>query len=197
MSAINKCKSGGGLIANFRLRVPIGELEMSCCSRGLHELHTKRANIFPQPCDKLKTVELAWQDNPDLKYKTIDESVDYFRFYFSPHESANPIDELMDKTPSICWRGICLENSFTDKVMKTLLNQVGPGSRVSYTELASMSGNAKAQRAVGTVMRKNPIALIVPCHRVVKSDRTIGNYNGGVDIKEWLLSYEKIYFQEC
>ena len=66
------------------------------------------------------------------------------------------------------------------------------GSTITYKNLGSLVGNQNAQRAVGSVMRKNPVCLVIPCHRVVKSGHNnIGNYTGGVEIKEWLLKYEK------
>lgn len=209
MSNFIKCKSNGSLLAKFKLRVPIGELEIECCSRGLHSLHIQKSqHSFPdhkkpnwdtvkleecQPGDKCAKAEEEWRTTT---YPSItNECVDYFRLFFDSHSCATSSD-LMQRTPKICWRGICVANSFSEKVLSTLLNRVGPGERLSYAELASIAGNPKAQRAVGTVMRKNPIPLIVPCHRVIRSNQTIGNYNGGADIKEWLLEYEKIYFSK-
>lgn len=66
------------------------------------------------------------------------------------------------------------------------------GTTITYKNLALLAGNLNAQRAVGSVMRKNPICLVIPCHRVVNSgENKIGNYSGGVEIKEWLLKYEQ------
>lgn len=198
-SSAIRCKSvGGGLIAKYKLRVPIGELEIECCSKGVHSLHIKRANQFPDlsnpKWDKPDLVGQEKSSESTATYGPINECVDYFRLYFALHDDSTTTNELMKKTPRICWRGICVENSFSEKVMRALLERIAPGQRISYTELAVVSENPKAQRAVGTVMRKNPIALIVPCHRVIRSNQTIGNYNGGADIKEWLLDYEKLYF---
>lgn len=53
-----------------------------------------------------------------------------------------------------------------------------------------MAGNERASRAVGTAMAKNDIAIIIPCHRVVKSDGKIGNYGGGSSMKAYLLDME-------
>ena len=186
------CKNGEK-ITKFRLSVPIGELELKACPRGLHELHTKRNKAFPNArTPKWDDVEISWQEEAKLDYAAKKQALDYFRVYFAPSSQSH--SNLDDFLPDICWRGICTENTFSEKVMKTLLGQVGPGAKVSYSELANMAGNSKAQRAVGSVMRKNPIALIVPCHRVVRSNKTIGNYNGGVEIKEWLLEYERLYY---
>ena len=64
------------------------------------------------------------------------------------------------------------------------------GEVVSYGELARRSGRPRAARAVGTAMATNPIAVIVPCHRVVRSDGSMGAYGGGSAAKRWLLELE-------
>lgn len=64
------------------------------------------------------------------------------------------------------------------------------GATRSYGELAALAGNPKAARAVGTAMAQNPIAIVVPCHRVVRSGGEIGNYGGGSNAKRWLLDME-------
>lgn len=64
------------------------------------------------------------------------------------------------------------------------------GSRVSYQAQARELGVAGAVRATGTANGRNPIAIIVPCHRVVRSDGTIGGYAGGVELKAKLLELE-------
>lgn len=76
---------------------------------------------------------------------------------------------------------------------ETLADKVQFGMSVSYRELAEMSGSPKAQQAVGTAMKNNPISLIVPCHRVILSSGKTGNYGGGKrnQLKVWLLEHEK------
>ena len=69
--------------------------------------------------------------------------------------------------------------------------QVPFGSTVTYKDLAEKTGNPKAVRAVGSAMRTNPIILAIPCHRVLKSDGSLGNYSaGGPANKDWLLTFE-------
>lgn len=67
------------------------------------------------------------------------------------------------------------------------------GSTLSYAEVASLAGNARASRAVGTIMRNNPWALFVPCHRVIGSDGSMRGYGGpkGIELKRALLDYER------
>jgi methylated-DNA-[protein]-cysteine S-methyltransferase len=64
------------------------------------------------------------------------------------------------------------------------------GSTESYAQVAAASGSPKAVRAVGTACAKNPLPVVVPCHRVVRSDGTAGGYAGGPDAKRTLLTLE-------
>lgn len=75
------------------------------------------------------------------------------------------------------------------KVWNELMN-IPFGTVISYAELAKRVGKPKAVRAVGTAVGKNPIPLLIPCHRVIRSNGEIGNYSGGVSIKEKLLKLE-------
>ena len=69
-----------------------------------------------------------------------------------------------------------------------------PRGRVStYQRIARHIGNAKGARAVGTALAKNPFPIIIPCHRAVRSDGTLGGYQGGVDMKRTLLEMEGVY----
>ncbi|HVZ18334.1 MAG TPA: methylated-DNA--[protein]-cysteine S-methyltransferase [Terriglobales bacterium] len=65
------------------------------------------------------------------------------------------------------------------------------GKTVSYRDLAKLSGQATASRAVGSANGKNPLCIIVPCHRVIAADGSIGGFSGGLDKKRKLLSLEK------
>lgn len=67
------------------------------------------------------------------------------------------------------------------------------GQTITYGQLAKLTGSVRAARAVGTAMRCNPYQLIVPCHRVIRSNGVLGNYAGGIrnDTKRWLLEHER------
>ena len=73
------------------------------------------------------------------------------------------------------------------------LGKIPFGAVVSYGEIASIIGKPKACRAVGNANGKNPIAIIIPCHRVVGSDGSLTGYGGGLWRKEWLINHEKGY----
>jgi methylated-DNA-[protein]-cysteine S-methyltransferase len=64
------------------------------------------------------------------------------------------------------------------------------GEMRSYKWLAERIGKPKALRAVGQALKKNPLPIILPCHRIVASDGSLGGFSCGVDIKEWLLRHE-------
>jgi methylated-DNA-[protein]-cysteine S-methyltransferase len=70
------------------------------------------------------------------------------------------------------------------------LARVEYGTTTTYGELAAVSGNPRAARAVGTVMNRNPIPIVLPCHRVVGANGKLVGYAGGLDRKEQLLRLE-------
>jgi methylated-DNA-[protein]-cysteine S-methyltransferase len=70
------------------------------------------------------------------------------------------------------------------------------GECCGYGEVAKRVGRPNAQRAVGSALGKNPVAIVIPCHRVVASGRRIGGYTGGLDVKRSLMEIEGIQVQE-
>jgi methylated-DNA-[protein]-cysteine S-methyltransferase len=83
-----------------------------------------------------------------------------------------------------------LSHGFRKTVLETLFDDVRYGRTVSYLELATMVGNPKASRAVGTAMATNPIPIVVPCHRVLRTGGQLGGYGGGLPVKVQLLELE-------
>ncbi|HEU4675623.1 MAG TPA: methylated-DNA--[protein]-cysteine S-methyltransferase [Motilibacteraceae bacterium] len=71
------------------------------------------------------------------------------------------------------------------------LRQVPPGATVSYRELAAAAGSPAAVRAAGSACARNLVAPFVPCHRVVRSDGSLGGYYYGLSVKETLLAHER------
>jgi methylated-DNA-[protein]-cysteine S-methyltransferase len=72
----------------------------------------------------------------------------------------------------------------------TALCEIPYGETISYGELARWVGNPKASRAVGLANGRNPVAIVVPCHRVIGADGSLTGYGGGLDRKVWLLEHE-------
>jgi methylated-DNA-[protein]-cysteine S-methyltransferase len=79
---------------------------------------------------------------------------------------------------------------FRRDVLETLHREVGRGATISYGALAARSGHPRAARAVGTACARNPVPLVVPCHRVLPSTGGVGQYGGGVARKVALLELE-------
>jgi methylated-DNA-[protein]-cysteine S-methyltransferase len=75
------------------------------------------------------------------------------------------------------------------------LEQIPYGKTISYLELSKQIGDVKAIRAVANANGKNPLWIIVPCHRVIGSDGSLTGYAGGLHRKKWLLEHESPYKQ--
>ena len=83
-------------------------------------------------------------------------------------------------------------SDFHQEVYKALMDSKY-GSTISYKELALLVNKPDSSRAIGMAMANNPFLIIVPCHRVIKSDGTLGEYTGGkgVKTKKWLIDHER------
>ena len=64
------------------------------------------------------------------------------------------------------------------------------GNTVSYGQLAQMAGNYKSARAAGNALARNPVPIVVPCHRVIGSNNKLGGFGGGLEMKRYLLELE-------
>lgn len=85
-----------------------------------------------------------------------------------------------------------LSHGFRRTVLEHLNTDIGYGTTTSYATLARLSGSPKAVRAVGTACATNPIPIVVPCHRVIRSDGAVGAYRGGPAAKRTLLDLERL-----
>jgi methylated-DNA-[protein]-cysteine S-methyltransferase len=95
----------------------------------------------------------------------------------------------------LTWEPACVDldalglSPFRRGVYQALL-RVPAGATISYGELAELAGYPRAARAVGSAMAANPIPIVVPCHRVVRGDGTLGRYGSCDAWKPWLLAHE-------
>jgi len=116
-------------------------------------------------------------DNSDVS-ETLDCAAEQLEEYFSGARCAFSVPIAMQGTP------------FQQRVWRALMD-IGYGQTATYQDIADMIGNPKACRAVGMANNRNPLPIIVPCHRVVGKDGSLTGYAGGLDVKEWLLNLEK------
>ena len=88
---------------------------------------------------------------------------------------------------SLDWR---LSHGFRRVALDELARGVPFGHTISYKQLAERAGSPKASRAIGSAMATNPLPIVVPCHRVLRTGGDLGGYGGGLDAKRWLLRHE-------
>jgi methylated-DNA-[protein]-cysteine S-methyltransferase len=100
------------------------------------------------------------------------------------------IDYLSGKLKEIAVKPYFLTGSEFEKKVWNSAISIPYGSTISYKDLAQRAGYPLACRTAGTAMKNNPVMLVVPCHRVIKSNGKLGNFGGGVDIKEFLINLE-------
>lgn len=134
-------------------------------------------------CDDVSEQEALLEDMkrwPDATYVADHEGTEkYVRHIFSPNEAqmAEPI------------RIVFIGTDFEVKVWEALL-KVPAGRAVTYSDLAEHIGSPGAHRAVGAAVGRNPISLVVPCHRVLRKDATLGGYHWGIIRKQAILAWE-------
>ena len=105
-------------------------------------------------------------------------------------EVKKKIDEYFKGTRELFDLNIKINGTdFQNKVWNEL-TKIPYGETISYKELAARIGNDKACRAVGNANNKNKISIVIPCHRVVGSNKKLVGYAGGLEKKEWLINHE-------
>ncbi|KAF4074059.1 hypothetical protein AMELA_G00250310 [Ameiurus melas] len=156
---------------------PVGELLLSGCDKGVHTI-----TITMETEHRSGLISNQAELNSELR-----QCVTWLQSYFRSAQSVSSLPFPALHNP------LLQGDSFTAQALRILQSRVQVGQTVSYKELSEMAGNPKAARAVGSVMKRNPVPLIVPCHRVLCSSGQTGRYMGGKgdNIKLWLLSHEK------
>lgn len=145
---------------------PIGMLSISCTEDGVKAVGFGRENAEQNPGTQSSKAD-------EMLKKTIGELEEYF--------------EGKRKTFTV---PCVMEGTEFQKKVWEALTEIPYGETRSYKEIAVQVGNPKASRAVGMANHRNPIAIIVPCHRVVGANGKLTGYAGGLDIKEKLLELE-------
>ncbi|XP_006987630.3 methylated-DNA--protein-cysteine methyltransferase isoform X1 [Peromyscus maniculatus bairdii] len=165
---------------------PLGKIELSGCEQGLHGIRFLRAKTpSPDPTETPAGPELP--GGPEGVPEPLVQCTAWLDTYFREPAATEGLPLPALHHP------VFQQDSFTRQVLWKLLKVVKFGEMVSYQQLAALAGNPKAARAVGGAMRSNPVPILIPCHRVICSDGTIGNYSGGGQtVKEWLLAHEGI-----
>ena len=172
---------------------PLGPWNVIACEAGLHSVklseEVTNENFLTLGCKSVK-----------LKRITANKHIKNFESWMEQY-FCNKFESLQN-SPILCEEVVpSKENSQTKyrpKVWLKLQECVKFGQTISYGDLAKLcsdDGKSSAgSRAVGGAMANNPISLVIPCHRVVKSDGSTGNYSKCTknSVKQWLLNHEKI-----
>jgi methylated-DNA-[protein]-cysteine S-methyltransferase len=161
-------------IAYRTLDTPVGSLLLAATEKGLLRVaypiedHTR---ILDMLAARISPRILAASVRLDPVARELDE-------YFAGRRRA--FDVPVD---------LRLASGFRRQVL-TQLTEIGYGETRSYARVAASAGSPRAVRAVGSACATNPLPVIVPCHRVVRSDGSLGGYIGGLDVKRTLLDLE-------
>lgn len=167
---------------------PVGGWTMWACENGIHrvkmESKVNNENFIKKGQDEVKVVTSDFKNKNRYLDDFLQWMIQYFEEKSEPKIEVKICPEVIGTDPK--------SRSFRQNVWFNLKEKVEFGSTVSYGQLAELSGHPGASRAVGSAMANNPVSLVVPCHRVVKSDGKTGNYSGGTknDVKVWLLDHE-------
>jgi methylated-DNA-[protein]-cysteine S-methyltransferase len=161
-------------VAYRTIDTPVGALLLAATDKGLVRVAYAREDhdlVLEQLADRVSPRVLRAPARLDPAAREIEE-------YFAGRRSL--FDLPLDFQLSHGFRRTVLAH----------LGQISYGTTASYAAIAAAAGNPKAVRAAATACATNPLPVVVPCHRVVRSDGTIGQYVGGVEAKQTLLTLE-------
>jgi methylated-DNA-[protein]-cysteine S-methyltransferase len=168
-------QTAGLLDLGYRtLDTPVGTLLLAATSVGLVRVAFSREGMEDVLADLAARVSPRILKAPGR----LDETVRQLEEYFSGrrHRFDLPLD-------------LSLSSGFRRTVL-AYLPRIAYGQTASYRTVATAVHNPKAVRAVGSACATNPLPLVIPCHRVIRSDGVLGSYRGGSDLKRLLLDME-------
>jgi methylated-DNA-[protein]-cysteine S-methyltransferase len=164
-------------VAYARADSPLGPLFVAATGRGLVRLAYAASGEDELVADLADAVSPRALESParlDPFRRELDEYFDGRRHHFE-----HPLD----------WR---LITGFNRSVLRATA-RIGYGETSTYVELARRAGSPRGARAVGNALNRNPLPIVVPCHRVLRTGGALGGYGGGLPAKEHLLRLEGAY----
>ena len=172
---VRRWRSGGATIVTRMLDTPIGPMLAGATDDGICLLEFTDRRMLPT---QLATLQRRL-GRPIVagRHPHLDRLEAQLTEYFAGTRSGFDLPLVVPGSP------------FQERTWSEL-RRLRAGATVSYQELAARVGRPAAQRAVGTANGANRIAVVIPCHRVVRKDGETGNYGGGRWRKEWLLAHE-------
>jgi methylated-DNA-[protein]-cysteine S-methyltransferase len=152
---------------------PIGDLLVGVTDHGVCRIH-----FDPDPERELEALVRQFGPRVLRTAKPVERVKSQLDEYFAGKRRGFEVDWDVRGLPA-----------YNQRVLAELA-RVEYGSTTTYGSLAALTGNPRAARAVGTVMNRNPIPIVLPCHRVVGANGKLTGYAGGLDRKELLLRLE-------
>jgi methylated-DNA-[protein]-cysteine S-methyltransferase len=152
---------------------PIGAIEIKAEEKGILAVN------FVEKSGQMRPLGGAAADGPEILRACLDQLEEYFR----GRRASFSLPLRLEGT------------AFQKKVWAALL-RVPFGKTTTYGAIAATVGNERAARAVGGANHRNPVSIIVPCHRVVGSGGRLTGYGGGLWRKEWLLAHERTHSRD-
>lgn len=166
---------GVAAVAYATLDTPLGTVGIAATPRGLVAVSLPNRSLDEFLAEIAADVSPRLVEAPgalDTARRELDEYFNGIRTRFDL-----PLD----------WR--LVPGGFYRKVLRATA-RLPFGVTATYGEIAAKAGNGRAHRAAGTALGSNPIPIVVPCHRIVRSGGEPGNYGGGPEMKRWLLKLE-------
>jgi O-6-methylguanine DNA methyltransferase len=158
---------------------PVGPLFLAASTRGLVALEFDarmpgQQSIRPNPRHvREEKITIAWQESDGEILPYVRELEQYFAG--QRREFSLPLDLRGTQFQLACWNALV---------------SIPYGETRSYGDIARVVGKPQGFRAVGMANNRNPVAIVVPCHRVIASDGTLCGYGGGLEVKRKLLELE-------
>lgn len=162
-------------VAYRTLDTPLGPLLLAATAQGLVRVAFEREGFDAVLAALASRVSPRVLEAP----RRLDEAAVELEEYFTG--TRRRFDLPLDRARS---------TGFREKVQR-VLPRIDYGSTRSYKEIAELVGSPRAVRAVGTACATNPLPIVVPCHRVLRTDGALGGYVGGLDAKTALLTLER------
>ena len=153
-------------ITTMTVESPVGPLTLTAREGALSGLHMQDQRHAPAPSPEWQRDDGAFED-----------AVEQLHAYFAGTLTDFDLPLALDGT------------DFQRRVWSALC-EIPYGETISYGELARRVGRPGAARAVGLANGRNPVGIIVPCHRVIRADGSMTGYGGGLQRKVWLLEHE-------
>lgn len=152
----------GHIIKSLSITSPIGKITIEGSNRGVSGIKFSHRNVRYSPTEEMLRL------SQELK-----------RYFKGERVKFQVKLDLSSLLP------------FTKRVLKET-RKIPYGETRTYREIAEAIGNPRASRAVGQALKRNPIPLIIPCHRVVSKDGGLGGFSLGLKVKKYLLELEKV-----